>query len=583
VWMGCQGGNLMIYDTSTRSTRFLQDPVFKGSTIRYITGDENGQILFGTFQGDIIRFDGKHFEVIQSLGSMVHKMMIDRAGKLWASADNNGLFCLSPDGRNIIWHFTAGHNDGHSLFANTGRDIEQLNDSTIVFGADAMNFIDTRTGRVRWLTVDQGLPGNTIQRMRMDGNGYLWMITLNGLCRYNPATGRITSYNRKDGILVSNLTTEADCFTRDGVMMFTGLNAILYFKPSAFRNTSPPDVTITDCKLFNDYLPVDSLLRLPEINLGPAQNSLSIYFAALSYLKREKLSYYYKMSGIDNEWLKADHQNYVNYSLLPPGHYSFMVYCENIDGVRSAHITQIRLYIRPPFWQTGWFIGLVLVSLSGIAYFIHRLRINRLLAVEKVRNRVARDLHDDMGSTLSTINILSAMARTRMQSDPVKTQEYLGKISDNSQRMMEAMDDIVWSIKPSNDSMHKMTARMREFAVNLLEPKDIAIKFAVGDKIDELKLDMEARRDLFLVFKEAVNNAAKYAHAGWVSIRLEKLPGFLSLIVEDNGIGFAVDSADNGNGLGNMRKRASALHGTLSIQSASGQGTRVSLLVPIVS
>jgi signal transduction histidine kinase len=196
---------------------------------------------------------------------------------------------------------------------------------------------------------------------------------------------------------------------------------------------------------------------------------------------------------------------------------------------------------------------------------------------------VARDLHDDMGSTLSTINILSSMARTRMQADPVKTQEYLGKISDNSQRMMEAMDDIVWSIKPSNDSMHKMTARMREFAVSLLEPKDVEIEFAVGEGIDELKLDMEARRDLFLVFKEAVNNAAKYASAGWVSIRFERLPGFLSLIVEDNGIGFAVDTADNGNGLGNMRKRADALHGTLSIQSATGQGTRVSLLVPIIS
>lgn len=148
------------------------------------------------------------------------------------------------------------------------------------------------------------------------------------------------------------------------------------------------------------------------------------------------------------------------------------------------------------------------LALGGLLYFIHRLRINRILAVENLRNRVARDLHDDMGSTLSTINILSTMAKSKLNTDNVRASEYLGKISDNSQRMMEAMDDIVWSIKPMNDSMQKITARMREIATSVLEAKDIDLQFRSDDSTEEVKMDMEARRDFFLLFKEAINNIA---------------------------------------------------------------------------
>jgi signal transduction histidine kinase len=205
-----------------------------------------------------------------------------------------------------------------------------------------------------------------------------------------------------------------------------------------------------------------------------------------------------------------------------------------------------------------------------------------LLAVEKLRNKVARDLHDDMGSTLSTINILTSMAKTKMNTDIVKTTEYLGKISDNSQRMMEAMDDIVWSIKPSNDSMQKIAARMREFATNVLEAKEIELDFKVDDKVYDEKLDMEARRDFFLVFKEVINNAAKYSKASRVSVYVTVQKNWLVLSIKDNGTGFDVTQTDNGNGLGNMRKRAEAMRGSIQVFSKPGQGTEVQLKVPVM-
>jgi signal transduction histidine kinase len=229
-----------------------------------------------------------------------------------------------------------------------------------------------------------------------------------------------------------------------------------------------------------------------------------------------------------------------------------------------------------------WFISTMAFLVLLVIYFLHRERVNRLLAVEKLRNRVARDLHDDMGSTLSTINILSAMAKSKMSSDPVKTAGYISKISDNSQRMMEAMDDIVWSIKPTNDSMQRVTARMREFATNVLEAKDIVLHFNVAEEVLEVKLNMEARRDFFLIFKEALNNAAKYSKATevWVNVTMHNKQ--LSFVIKDNGIGFDVAAADGGNGLGNMRKRADSMNGKLRIRSGQGEGTEVRLTLPVM-
>jgi signal transduction histidine kinase len=203
------------------------------------------------------------------------------------------------------------------------------------------------------------------------------------------------------------------------------------------------------------------------------------------------------------------------------------------------------------------------------------------MAVEQLRNRVARDLHDDMGSTLSTINILTAMAINKVNVDITKTSDYLHKIAEYSERMMDVMDDIVWSIKPSNDSMQKITARMREFATNVLEAKEIEFDFKIDDEVSDIKLNMEARRDFFLVFKEAVNNAAKYSKASHVLIHVKMQNKKLVLVVQDDGIGFAIADAD-GNGLGNMQKRAENLNGIVTIQSEKGTGTLVKLVIPML-
>jgi len=362
VWIGCQAGKYMIYDTASRSTRFLELEEAEKATLRYITMGKDGVIWISTQRGHIIKYDGTGFTTVQQFGTIIPKILVDKSGLLWLATFNQGLYCLSSDGKTILRHYTSDSKT-NPLFINTGSDIDQIDDTTIAYGAGALNLINTKTGNVRWLTFDEGLPGNSIQRIRADRDGNLWIITLNGLCRYNAKTKRFTPYGRKDGITLAHLTKVADLQCSQNYMMFTGSNALMFFLPSIFNNDQPPpDVVITDFKLFNDFIPVDSLLALPRLAFETHQNSFSIYFSALSYSQKDKLAYYYKLEGVDKNWIKAEKEGYVNYPLLPPGNYTFSVYCVNIDGIPSKHITSFTLHIKPPWCKTCWFQGPLILS-----------------------------------------------------------------------------------------------------------------------------------------------------------------------------------------------------------------------------
>jgi signal transduction histidine kinase/ligand-binding sensor domain-containing protein len=580
VFLGCQRGQLMIFDTISKQTQYLHPPEMNQSTIRYITQSKSGEILFGTQGGRLIRYDGSAFKVMQDLGAgaIIYKILVDDEGLIWLGTQDKGIYAIHPASGAIVQHYTA---EGTNLFNASCQDLEQLNKDLIVCATAALTIINKKTKQIETITVNEGLPSNSIQRIRLDADGFLWVITDNGLCRYDYKRKLFTTYGKSDGVLLATIAKKADYLCSEKFVMFAGVNSILFFQPDAFKTNQPtPDVTITDFFLGDSYQILDSLQALPEVVLKPEQNDFTISFACLDFKNRNKYTYYYQMKGLSKEWIRSDDKNVI-FTGLAPGHYVFRVKAINAEGVESKSISELRIYVKPPFWRTAWFLSALLTIIAMIAYGMHRLRIKRILAVEKIRNRVARDLHDDMGSTLSTINILSSMAKAKLNSDAVKTGEYINKISDNSQRMMEAMDDIVWAIKPANDSMQKVVGRMREFATNVFEAKDIDLEFKAAEEVNEVKINMEARRDFFLIFKEAVNNAAKYSKCSKAVVQVFTEHNKLLLIVQDNGIGFDVKAADGGNGLGNMQKRAAALKGKIQLQSKPGEGTTVSLSVPL--
>jgi signal transduction histidine kinase/ligand-binding sensor domain-containing protein len=579
IFLGCQRGQLMIFDTASKKTQYLHPSAMNQSTIRCISQTKKGEILFGTQGGRLIKYDGKEFKIMNNFGSgvIIYKILVDNEGLIWLGTQDKGIYAIDPNSGAIVQHYTA---ESDKLFNSSCQDIEQLNSDLIVCATAALTIINKKTKQIESITVNEGLPSNSIQRIRLDADGFLWIITDNGLSRYDYKRKLFTNYTKSDGILLSTIVKKADYLCNEKFVMFAGVNSILLFHPNAFKTNHPtPNVTITDFLLDDSYQILDSLKALPEIVLKPEQNDFTISFSCLDFKNRNRYTYYYQMTGLNKEWIRADMKRVV-FSGLAPGHYVFSIKAINAEGIESASISQLKIYVKPPFWRTGWFITTLLTIITMVAYGMHRLQVKRILAVEKIRTRVARDLHDDMGSTLSTINILSSMAKAKLNSNVIKTGEYINKISDNSQRMMEAMDDIVWAIKPTNDSMQKVVARMREFANNVFEAKNIELDFKVDDAVNEVKINMEARRDFFLIFKEAVNNAAKYSkckHA-WVEMLIEN--GKLTLMIKDDGIGFNVKTADNGNGLGNMQKRADALKGKLEIKSEIGNGTELTLYVP---
>ena len=225
----------------------------------------------------------------------------------------------------------------------------------------------------------------------------------------------------------------------------------------------------------------------------------------------------------------------------------------------------------------------LLLALIGLILF-NRYQLKRKLQQQNellnVRNHIAKDLHDEIGSTLTSIKILSEVSQNNIVKDQSKASSLLKKITEQSSQMQQGMSDIVWAIKPDNDKLENMVIRMREYISHTLEPKNIRTVFSVDENILTKSIGMQQRRDFFLIFKEAINNAAKYSNAATVKIDLKLQSGNVELAISDDGAGFDTAKATSSNGLKNIQARAAALNGHASFFSAPGKGTLINLTMP---
>ncbi|MCC5937117.1 MAG: hypothetical protein JJU34_07535 [Lunatimonas sp.] len=582
VWVGAQMGILQLVDPDTKQLQNLKLPVFRNSTIRSISQDKADNIWFTTQRGDLIRYraglplENSSFELIREFDGFSFAHVVDQENRVWVCTSNNGVFVLDGNNGDIIRHL-----DDQILSSNKQEKMLQLNDSIFFFGYDLLNAYNANSGENRILSYSEGLISNDILHMQADRDGFLWIYTPNGICRYNYFQHSFTHFGKKDGFGPLELDGYGGTLTKDGRIIFTGYHSLVSFNPSQFNSSIKPDrPSLTNIKLFDHFLFVDSLNSASKRTFAHDQNAFTFYFSTLTFTNQDKLKYFHRLSGIDEDWQFSGQSSMAVYSLLPPGDYTLEYRSENEEGMSST-IGSFFFRITPPFHESWWFRLLIVTLVLFTLSIMYRLHINRILAVVKVRNRVARDLHDDMGSTLSTINILSSMAKTKIQTDPVKASEYISKITENCQRMMEAMDDIVWSIKPQNDSMDRIIARMREFANQALEAKDIDYHMEVADEVFKVKLPMDARRDLFLIFKESVNNLVKYSKSPKAYIQFSLKKDKLHVCIIDYGQGFDVEKAESGNGLSNMKKRAQTMGGELKISSKKGEGTEVVLTIAV--
>jgi signal transduction histidine kinase len=309
----------------------------------------------------------------------------------------------------------------------------------------------------------------------------------------------------------------------------------------------------------------------------PGQNQVRIEFVGLDFRSGDELRYQYKLEGADREWSPFGGERTVLYAHLASGSYRFLVRAVSSDGVASAQPAVVSFTVPPHVWQRGWFMALAALAVSSIAWGVHRARVNRLLAIERVRTRIATDLHDDIGSSLSQIVILSEVAQQRaLRGESV---EPLQRIGGLSRELLESIGDIVWAIQPHKDHLSDLKKRMRHFATEVLSARNVELHWPADEIGRDMELNTEVRREVYLIFKEAINNIARHSRATEARISLRVAERQLTLEVTDNGMGIERFGEDEGNGLRNMKLRAASIKGELQVCSGNGQGTTVVLRV----
>jgi signal transduction histidine kinase/ligand-binding sensor domain-containing protein len=499
--------------------------------------DAAGMLWIGYDDGTLVRVRRGAPEVLGARdrlpGAMISALLFDRAGRLWIATDGGGLVRLDDPG-------TA-----HPAVA--------------------------RYTTAKGLATDQALA------LVDDLRGRIYVGTTRGIVRLDPATGEVAHFTTADGL--PNGYIYAALRDPAGVLWF-GTNGGL----ARLDVASPPppaagQTVITTLAIAGRARPVapSGERTIAGLELASGDDQLDISFTSPSFAG-EPLRFQYRLAGATGRWTTPAPARDVHFAKLAPGSFRFEVRAVLASG-EAAPPAVVAFAVLPPMWQRWWFIAACALALALAVFAIHRWRLAHLLAVERVRTRIATDLHDDLGASLSRISILSEVASRRLAArEDVDSQ--VGDIGRSARELVDVAADIVWSTDPRRDDLGSLVVRLRGFAGELLEARGIAWALVAPPDLHRIRLDPDCRRHLYLILKEAINNAARHSGATRVSVALAVDGRALVATVEDDGSGLA-DAPARGNGLANMRTRAADAGGSVVITSAPGAGTAIELRLPI--
>jgi signal transduction histidine kinase len=333
---------------------------------------------------------------------------------------------------------------------------------------------------------------------------------------------------------------------------------------------------ISSFKVHEQEKPVD---LSSTITLTPEENAFSVGFIALNYRKLLDNQYAYYLEGFDKQWNYSGSHHRAYYTNLSPGKYTLHMKAGDALGNWNPEVARIHLVVLPAFYETWWFKLVIIAAIAGLLYTLYRYRINQLLRLQQVRNRISADLHDELGSSLSGISIMGALARKDLPPQHPSL-SFIDRMTEEIHQISSSLDDIVWNISPRNDALASIVARMTRYASELFEARQIQYHFHMPLQLGQIKLSMEQRRNFYLIFKESVNNLIKYSNCAQASVRVSIDRKKIFMTIEDDGVGFDPNHPSDRNGLKNLKARAASLKGTLHILSQPGKGTRLELTFP---
>lgn len=556
--------------------------------------DRTGRLLIATWAAGLLETDGAeplHFEQ-QSLdfrGSgqplfnlSLNDVFEDSAGRLWLAYQGSGLAVFLPEKKRLLRLLDA---DGKQpLVGQFVFKILPGRDGRLWFlSLEGLSFWDEKpmADESDWTRFSAEMPiRQRINDGLSDAKNRLWLRSESGLIRFDPTTGNARIFDERDGLTADFSRRLPMWNAADGRIL---LGNRWQFQPDEIQTDGPPPQAIFSGFRINERAApfADRLHEMTEIVLNPGDDLFTVEFAALEFAAPEAVHFAYKLDGFDREWVECGTRRFTSYSQLPGGSYLFRVRATNADGVQSSERV-LKIRIIPPFYRTGWFAWLCAAVFVGAVWGIFRYREMQRIERERIRLRIARDLHDDVGSTLSSIQLLSEVA---MHSPSKKAQaEQLQLIGERSREVLSNVSDLVWGINPQHDSLPHLIERMRNFAWETLNAVGIDLDFQVETAFSQASLSAEIRKEWYFIFKEAINNAAKYSRATTVSVCLSGDKKGLQMDIRDDGQGFKMAEpatknpfSRGGNGLKNMQARATAMGADFSIRSAAGAGVEICL------
>jgi signal transduction histidine kinase len=499
---------------------------------------------------------------------------------IWLATAGNGLLCFHVPTRTLT-RYIAGDLKKGSINSNdiTCFIIEQNGNMWIGTKGGGLNYFDIKKKTFQHYTEEDGLCNNSIYSLVKDNNSLIWIGTSNGLSCFDPVTHKFSNYFRSDGLVNSEYNRYSACKLENGFLLMGGMNGIDYFHPdSLLNNRIKPQVQITDFKVFNK-----SIYPGQNFSLGYNKNSITIYFAAMDFSNPTGNKFAYKLEGVDKDWVTLEKRNFATYSILSPGSYHFSVKAANSDGIWNDDPQTIEFTILTPWWQSKWFYTFCALAIIMLLVAFYRYRINQLKKIMAIRTRISQDLHDDIGASLSSINIYSSVAERAMDEDVEKTKNILQKINHNTRKVMEDMSDIVWAMNNKQKEESTFSNRIKNYGYDLLSQKNIECRYQIDEQAEQKLLKPEARKNILLIVKEAMNNIAKYSEASRAEVQITKDTANIEIKITDNGKGFDPDTIVKGNGLKNIEQRSALLGGSCRFDSSPGRGTTIQCKIPVTN
>ena len=544
IWVGAIGpagiNGLSRWDRTRR--RFEPYPAHDQTAVTAFAEDRAGSIWIGYWDGTLVRYRGGVPSLYQPsdglAGGGIQALRIDHARRLWI-ASSGGVTRVDV---------SAGDRPRFERFG-----------------------------------VDQGLSSSIIFCLEEDRWGRMYLATARGLDRTNAAgeieSGKVRHYTQADGLGRGDLRDIL--FDNDGVLWCASAFTISRFQPERDAPRPPPVVYIRQVRVRGVPRPLSDLgeTYIPKLLFAPSQNQLQIDFSAMAFAPGNVLRYQYRLDPADREWSEPSAQRTVNYSNVASGTYRFRARLAGDESQGANAPAVLEFQVLAPIWARWWFRALAACAVLVLFFWLHRYRTLRLLELERVRTRIATDLHDDIGSGLSQIAVLTEVARARADGYTADLNAALSDISSVARELVESMSDIVWSVNPRRDRSGDLLQRMRRFASDVLSGSNIDFTFRVSAREDKVRIPTEIRREVYLIFKEAVNNLARHSGSTRAVITISIEDGRLELRVEDNGNGLGELCREDGHGLRSMRERASRIGGRIDFDRGDVGGLRVTLRV----